>query len=70
MVLSGSDDALGEMDYTISVTYEVFGVFETDATKTDSVDFVWKIKNPCIDPEYTKIIQGTDPEGDQVDNIL
>ena len=55
MVLSGSDDALGEMDYTISVAYEVFGVYETDATKTDSVDFVWKIKNPCIDPEYTTI---------------
>ena len=37
---------------------------------TDSKDFLWKIKNPCVDPDYTYVIQGTDKDGVQEPNLL
>ena len=38
------------------MTYEVYSVANDTAQKTNSEDFVWKFKNPCVDEDYTKVI--------------
>ena len=44
--------------------------YETNPTSTGSKDFTWTIKNPCVDPTYAYVIQGSDPNATQDSAIL
>lgn len=51
LALSGSkDDPIAtEKKWTITMIYEIYSLFSDTLTKTDSTDFEWEFKNPCVD---------------------
>ena len=56
--------------YTITVKF-TWGSFFVDAAEAEYTGtFTWTIKNPCVDPSKTYIIQGTDPAGAQDPHLL
>ena len=58
LALSGSEDdpIATKKKWTITMIYEIYSLFSDTLTKTDSTDFKWKFKNPCVDEDFTKVI--------------